>query len=49
MTGEHGGKLSGISQIPIKAPAKITSEAQEYHLAMYHVLCDAVEDHFFDK
>jgi D-sedoheptulose 7-phosphate isomerase len=47
MTGEHGGKLSELSKIAIKAPAKITSEVQEYHLAIYHVICDAVEDYFF--
>lgn len=48
MTGEHGGKLSELSKIAIKAPAKITSEIQEYHLAIYHVICDAVESEFFE-
>lgn len=47
LTGGQGGKLAELSAIAVKAPASVTSEVQEYHLAIYHVICDAVENAFF--
>lgn len=48
-TNENGGKLSKIADIQIKAPAKETHIAQEYHEAIYHELCIKVEEHFFKE
>lgn len=48
-TNENGGKLSKMADIPIKAPAKATHIAQEYHQAIYHELCIKVEEHFFKE
>ena len=48
-TNENGGKLSEIADIQIKAPAKETHIAQEYHEAIYHELCIKVEEHFFKE
>lgn len=48
-TNENGGRLSKIADIPIKAPAKETHIAQEYHQAIYHELCIKVEEHFFKE
>lgn len=48
-TNENGGVLSSMADITIKAPAKETHIAQEYHQAIYHELCIKVEDHFFKE
>lgn len=48
MTGENGGKLNGNSDICIKAPANETYQVQELHLPIYHTICAAVEDAFFE-
>ncbi|MBQ8340847.1 MAG: SIS domain-containing protein [Clostridia bacterium] len=47
LTGEHGGKLSEVADIILRAPAKETYQVQEYHLPLYHALCLLVEDAFF--
>ena len=49
MTGEKGGKLNENADICIKAPHNETYRIQEYHLPIYHVICAAVEDAFFEK
>ena len=43
MTGSKGGKISGISDICIKAPADETYKVQEYHLPIYHHICAEIE------
>ena len=47
LTGESGGKLRTLADICICAPEKETFKIQELHLPIYHLLCAAVENHFF--
>jgi D-sedoheptulose 7-phosphate isomerase len=47
LTGENGGKLKHFSDININAPSNNTHIIQEYHLAIYHALCAAVENEMF--
>ena len=51
MTGEDGGKMqkSGIYDVLIKAPEKITHFIQEEHIAIYHAICLTVEEEFFNS
>ncbi|MEI0531022.1 SIS domain-containing protein [Brachyspira pilosicoli] len=48
-TNNHGGKLAEMADIAIKAPAKETHIAQEYHEAIYHEICIRVEEYFFKE
>ena len=48
LTGETGGKLSHNSSLCIKAPSAETFKVQEFHLPIYHAICSAVEEHFFN-
>lgn len=48
LTGEKESDLSRLCDVTVKAPALDTYRIQEYHLPIYHYLCAAVEDHFFD-
>lgn len=43
LTGATGGKLAGICDVTIKAPASETYQVQEYHLPIYHAICAEVE------
>ena len=47
MTGENESKLSTLSDVTIKAPARETYIIQEYHLPIYHYLCAKTEEYFF--
>lgn len=47
LTGEKDSKLSTLSDITIKVPAKETFKIQEYHLPIYHAICLALENEFF--
>ncbi len=49
LTGKTGGKLKGVADITICAPETETFKIQELHLPIYHYLCAAVEDYFFEK
>lgn len=49
LTGEDGGKLSGLCDVTIKVPKKETHRIQELHLPVYHALCIALEEAFFGK
>jgi D-sedoheptulose 7-phosphate isomerase len=48
LTGQGGGRLKDICDIIIKAPTEKTSTVQEYHICIYHVICDAIEQYFFN-
>lgn len=48
-TNNNGGKLAEMADIAIKAPAKETYIAQEYHEAIYHEICIRVEEYFFKE
>jgi D-sedoheptulose 7-phosphate isomerase len=47
LTGETGGELKKYCDAVIKVPAKWTPEVQEYHLPVYHTICQIIEYHFF--
>lgn len=49
LTGESGGKLRDVSDVCIRVPATETYQVQELHLPVYHALCAAVEEYFFDE
>jgi phosphoheptose isomerase len=47
LTGETGGKMKPYCDILINVPGRRTFMVQELHVPVYHVLCLAVEHHFF--
>ena len=47
LTGETGGKLKQYCDVTICVPSTITPVVQEYHLPVYHILCQIVEHKFF--
>lgn len=49
LTGENGGKLKDYCDCCIMAPSSKTDQIQEYHLPLYHALCEALESHYFAK
>jgi len=49
LTGETGGKMKEFCDTLINVPGRRTFMVQELHLPVYHVLCLAVEHHFFGK
>ena len=48
LTGRSGGRLKGISDITIAVPDDETYRIQELHLPVYHALCAAAEEEFFE-
>ncbi len=49
LTGKGGGKLAELSDVAIRVPETETYRVQELHLPVYHCLCAAAEEHFFDN
>ena len=49
LTGNAGGKLKEYSDIAICVPETETFKIQELHLPVYHYICAAVEEHFFEN
>jgi D-sedoheptulose 7-phosphate isomerase len=49
LTGSGGGELARAADVAIRVPAGRTHEVQEYHLAVYHAICLALEDEFFGQ
>ncbi len=49
LTGAGGGKIKGLSDVCVRAPAKETFRAQEFHLPVYHCLSLMLEDEFFGR
>lgn len=49
LTGHNGGKLNEIADICIRVPEVETFKVQELHLPVYHYLCAAAEEAFFEK
>jgi D-sedoheptulose 7-phosphate isomerase len=47
LTGQDGGKLAGLANIAIRAPATRTDRVQEMHIVLYHCLCEMLEIVFF--
>ncbi len=42
-SGREGGRLAGLCDLCLRAPASETSEVQVWHLRAYHLLCAALE------
>lgn len=49
LTGKDGGKLAAVSDIAIRVPAEETYRVQEYHLPVYHALCEMIERHYWKE
>ena len=49
MTGKTGGELAKNAHICIKVPQTETYKIQELHLPVYHAICAAVEEAFFEN
>ncbi|MDR2688025.1 MAG: SIS domain-containing protein [Oscillospiraceae bacterium] len=47
LLGRGGGKMKGLADIAIVAPADETYLVQELHIQIYHLLCAAVEEEFY--
>jgi D-sedoheptulose 7-phosphate isomerase len=47
LTGQDGGRLAQLADIPIRAPATQTDRVQELHVLLYHCLCETLEVLFF--
>jgi D-sedoheptulose 7-phosphate isomerase len=47
LTGRGGGKLAEAADIVIRAPETDTALVQQWHIQLYHVLCEMLEAHFF--
>ena len=48
LTGKHGGRLKHLSDFSICAPAVSAYAVQEFHLPIYHMICMAAENEFFE-
>ncbi|MEA4910419.1 MAG: SIS domain-containing protein, partial [Anaerolineaceae bacterium] len=46
-TGEKDSRLSAYCDIVVRAPASRTDLIQEWHIKLYHCLCDMLERDFF--
>ena len=49
LTGGTGGRLKGLSDVAVVAPACETYRIQEYHLPVYHAVCAMLEEEFFGE
>ncbi len=47
LTGSKDSMLSELADVTIKAPSDITYRVQEYHLPIYHYICQEVEKRLF--
>jgi D-sedoheptulose 7-phosphate isomerase len=47
LTGHGGGMLAVLSDVTIRVPATETYRVQEYHLPVYHAVCEVVEKTLF--
>jgi D-sedoheptulose 7-phosphate isomerase len=48
MTGQGGGKLAALSDHLIDIPSKNTPRIQEAHMLLGHIICQLVEDKYFN-
>jgi D-sedoheptulose 7-phosphate isomerase len=48
MTGEGGGKLAALSDYLIAIPSRNTPRIQEGHMLLGHIICQLVEDKYFN-
>jgi D-sedoheptulose 7-phosphate isomerase len=43
LTGENGGRMAGLCDVLMAAPARETARIQEIHVVTYHAICAALE------
>src|ERR1700760_4935812 len=48
MTGEGGGKLAGLSDHLLAMPSRNTPRIQEAHMLLGHIICQLVEEQYFN-
>ena len=48
-TGEGGGKLALLAELAICVPSRKVQHIQETHIAIGHILCQAVEEKLFPR
>ena len=48
LTGRSGGRLRDLADITVAVPEDETYRIQELHLPVYHMLCLAAEEEFFE-
>lgn len=48
-TGNSGGELKELSDILINVPSMVTPRIQESHIMIGHIICEKVEQFFFNK
>ncbi|MBF0123573.1 MAG: D-sedoheptulose 7-phosphate isomerase [Candidatus Omnitrophica bacterium] len=44
--GHDGGPMGKIADMAVIVPSKVTARIQESHIALFHALCEVVEDEF---
>ena len=49
LAGRDGGKIGALTETAVIAPEQETYLIQEYHLAIYHLLCAMVEYELFEQ
>lgn len=47
LTGRDGGRIARLADCSLIVPAQETYRIQEYHLAVYHLICAVVESELF--
>jgi D-sedoheptulose 7-phosphate isomerase len=47
-TGDSGGKLKGIADFLINVPSDDTPRIQESHIMLGHIICQLVEEQYFE-
>jgi phosphoheptose isomerase len=47
LTGMSGGVLPELCDVTIRVPADTTTEIQELHIPVYHVICSLLEETFY--
>lgn len=49
MTGSSGGLLMSETEYCLRVPSQETPRIQEAHIALGHIICEIVENHFSDE
>lgn len=49
LAGRDGGRIGQLAEVAVIAPEQETYLIQEYHLAIYHLLCAMVEYELFEQ
>lgn len=49
LTGESGGKMKGLCKYLLNVPSNDTPRIQEAHIMIGHIICQLVEEGYFDS